>query len=117
MKFLIDAHLPSSLSKIFIESGFDCIHTLYLPDKNFTSDRTISSISISEKRIIITKDTDFFHSFLLKREPYKLVFVTVGNLKLKEVNLLFKDHFKDIISALQDHSMIELNLKGVKIII
>lgn len=116
MKFLIDAQLPATLTKVFIESGFDCIHTLELPYKNLTSDETIREISLKENRIVITKGTDFFHSFILNRKPYKLVFITVGNLRIKEIAQLLVLHFQDIVAAAKDNSIIELNKLRVKIL-
>ena len=91
MKFLIDAQLPATLARLFIEAGFDCMHTLSLPDKNLTTDQAINSLSLKESRLLITKDTDFFHSYLLYKEPYKLVFITVGNLRLKELHKSFRN--------------------------
>lgn len=71
MNFLIDAQLPIELSELFNKKGHHSIHTLQLPDKNFTSDNFIRSISISEKRVVITKDSDFYDSYILKKEPTK----------------------------------------------
>lgn len=79
MRFLIDAQLPPSLKLLFIENGYDCIHTLDLKLGNDTSDTIINKISIEEQRILITKDSDFYHSFLIKNEPYKLIIVKLGN--------------------------------------
>jgi predicted nuclease of predicted toxin-antitoxin system len=117
MKFLIDAQLPASLTRLFIEVGFDCVHTLSLPDKNLTPDQVINSLSLKESRILITKDTDFFHSYLLYKEPYKVIFITVGNLRLKELHKVFETHLSIIISAIKNNGMIELNKQGVKILI
>ncbi len=39
MKFIIDAQLPPSLKYLFRDKGFECIHSLDLEDKNFTTDR------------------------------------------------------------------------------
>ncbi len=50
MKFLIDAQLPPSLKRIFIDNGYDCIHTLDLTSGNETTDEIINKISIDEKR-------------------------------------------------------------------
>ncbi|CAN5253082.1 hypothetical protein BH20BAC1_BH20BAC1_17620 [soil metagenome] len=69
MKFLLDAQLPPSLKQLFINKGYDCIHTLDLELGNDTPDKTINKISVEEKRILITKDSDFFDSFI-KNEPY-----------------------------------------------
>lgn len=79
MKFLIDAQLPRSLKQLFIEKGYDYIHTLDLALGNHTPDKSINQISIKEKRIVITKDSDFFYSLMLKKEPFKLILVKLGN--------------------------------------
>ncbi|MEO6638714.1 MAG: DUF5615 family PIN-like protein [Ginsengibacter sp.] len=79
MKFLIDAQLPPSLKQIFIDYGYDCIHTLDLESGNDTSDQRINKLSIEEERILITKDSDFYQSFIIRKEPYKLIFVKLGN--------------------------------------
>ena len=73
MKFLIDAQLPKKLSLFLIENGFDSLHTLDLIDANLTTDEQINQLSIFELRIVITKDTDFYNSFLLRKVPYKLL--------------------------------------------
>ena len=66
MKFLIDAQLPPSLKNLFLSKGFDCIHTLDLEMQNETPDNIINSISVTQQRILITKDVDFFNSFSVK---------------------------------------------------
>ena len=69
MKFLIDAQLPPSLAQSFQQAGQDCIHTLDLPERNHTSDQTINKLTISDNLILVTKDTDFFHSYLSIKSP------------------------------------------------
>ena len=59
MKFIIDAQLPISFSNHLKLRGQDSIYTLELPDKNKTKDNYITNISISEKRVVVTKDNDF----------------------------------------------------------
>ena len=65
MKFLIDAQIPRSLKQLFINKGYDCIHTPDLESGNDTTDKIINKISTEEKRIVITKDSDFYHSFII----------------------------------------------------
>lgn len=45
MKFLVDAQLPKSLSLLLIKFGFNCIHTLDLPEKNLTQDNFLLKIA------------------------------------------------------------------------
>lgn len=76
MKFLLDAQLPKDLAKLFTYRGYDAIHTLDLANKNFTKDSEINSISLNEKRVVISKDLDFVDSLLVSDKPYKLIFVS-----------------------------------------
>ena len=82
---IFDAQLPRSLKQLFISKGHDCIHTLDLEKRNETPDKIINSISIKQQRIVITKDGDFYDSFLLNREPYKLILVKLGNTSRNEL--------------------------------
>jgi predicted nuclease of predicted toxin-antitoxin system len=108
MKFLIDAQLPPSLKNLFISKGFDCLHTLDLDLKNETPDSVINFISINEERVVITKDTDFLKSFLLKKQPYKLILVKLGNTSKNEVINFFQNKFNEIIKRIESESLIFL---------
>jgi predicted nuclease of predicted toxin-antitoxin system len=105
MKFLIDAQLPPSLKELFLTKGYDCIHTFDLELGNNTPDNIINKISVEEKRILITKDSDFFQSFIIKKEPYKLIFVKLGNTSKNELLNFFSDKFSEIISTIQEEDM------------
>jgi len=109
MKFLLDAQLPPSLKQLFIARGFDCIHTLDLELGNDTPDKLINKISVTEQRILITKDSDFFDSFLIRNEPYKLILVKLGNTSKKELIQFFHDRFTDIIEKIKVETMILLS--------
>lgn len=108
MKFLIDAQLPPSLCQLFIARGFDCLHTLNLPLQNETPDNTINSISVNEQRILITKDGDFFDSFMVNHEPYKLILVKLGNTSKNELLQFFSMQFDNIIEKIKEEDMILL---------
>ena len=109
MKFLIDAQLPPSLKQIFISRGYDCIHTLDLESGNDTTDKIINKILIEEGRILITKDSDFYHSFIIKKEPFKLIFVKLGNTSKNDLVDFFINKFSEIISEIEKDDMILLS--------
>lgn len=113
MKFLIDAQLPKALANFFRERGFDAIHTLELPNKNVTDDLEINRISLAESRIVISKDADFYDRFAAKQEPYKLLYLTTGNIRNKDLIELFDKNFLLIIHSLQNGSVVELNRTAV----
>jgi predicted nuclease of predicted toxin-antitoxin system len=116
MKFLIDAQLPKALARFFRERGFDAIHTLELPDKNITGDLEINRISLTEQRIVISKDSDFYNSYSAKQEPYKLLYLTTGNIRNRDLIELFDKNLPLIIRVLQNGSVVEINQTAVIVI-
>lgn len=113
MKFLIDAQLPKVLAGFLRERGFDAVHTLELPNKNVTGDSEINQISLAEQRIVISKDSDFYDSYSAKQEPYKLLYLTMGNIRNKNLIELFDKNFLLIIHSLQNGSVVELSQNTV----
>lgn len=116
MKFIVDAQLPKSLAKWLREQGHDAIHTLDLPLKNATDDLDINELSLKEKRIVITKDSDFFDRYFQKTEPYKLLFLTVGNFSNQALLQLFTDNLDKITSTLETHFVVEINRNSLIVI-
>lgn len=109
MKFIIDAHLPKSICAAFISAGQEAVHTSELPLGNDTQDNEILVLAVQEQATVVSKDNDFYHSFLLYRQPPKLVVVKVGNMKLKAVRLLFEAQAANIVESLRGHDLIELH--------
>jgi predicted nuclease of predicted toxin-antitoxin system len=113
MRFLVDAQLRKRLALLLKDLGYDLIHTLDLPDKNATSDVEINNISIVEKRIVISKDRDFFDSLLLNKQPFKLLFVTTGNINNNQLIELFKKNIVDINQLFEQYDLIEINREDI----
>ncbi len=111
MKFLVDAQLPKKLSFLLNDAGYDALHTLDLPEQNFTKDSQINEISIKEKRVVISKDLDFIESLLISDKPYKLLAVSTGNITNKTLMELFKIHLNEIVLALSESRLVELTHK------
>lgn len=109
MKFIIDANLPFRLAKSLKEKGYDIIHTDDLPDKERIKDNEIKKIAVNQKRIIITKDSDFLDSHLIQGIPSKLLLITTGNIINKALIILFDNHFDRIIDLFDLYDFIELN--------
>ena len=81
MKFLVDAQLRRRLSELLCAQGHESVHTLDLPSANRTTDDEINRVALAEQRAVISKDSDFVDSFLLRRELYKLLVVATGNIR------------------------------------
>lgn len=109
MKYLVDAQLPYLLADVLRQKGFDVIHTDDLPDKDETSDTQIRRIAIRDDRVVITKDSDFQDSYLLFKQPPRLLLLTTGNIKNRKLLDLFRQVIDSINELFKNHNFIELN--------
>jgi predicted nuclease of predicted toxin-antitoxin system len=109
MKFLIDAQLPRHLATQLQDAGFEVTHTFDLPAGNRTTDQALINLSLSAQAVVVTKDSDFVQSFLLKREPWKLLLVSTGNISNDELLTLFQLNIHHIADAFAIFDFIELN--------
>jgi predicted nuclease of predicted toxin-antitoxin system len=108
MKFLVDAHLPRKLAVQLKDMGYDTRHTLGLPLGNRTTDQFINELSITEQRIVITKDSDFVDSFWLQDQPWKLLLVSTGNIRNDELKALFSNNMERIQAGFAEFRFLEL---------
>ncbi|HEV7475272.1 MAG TPA: DUF5615 family PIN-like protein [Pyrinomonadaceae bacterium] len=108
MKFLIDAQLPQRLAVQFRQAGLEAVHTLDLPDGNRTTDRVINELSIREQYIVVTKDSDFVESFLLRGEPRKLLLVSTGNINNASLEALFSANLLRLREGFDTFDFIEI---------
>jgi predicted nuclease of predicted toxin-antitoxin system len=116
MKFLVDAHLPPGLCVLLQAAGHDALHTRQLPAQNRTPDQVINDLSLKEKRVVISKDTDFYYSHLLHRKPWKLLLVRTGNMGTRELKRLFEGHLPAIIQLLEANALVELHRQSVQVV-
>lgn len=116
MKFIVDAQLPKLLARFLSERGFDAIHTLDLPRKNVTDDLEINRISLEENRVVISKDEDFYDIYTARKEPYKLLYLTTGNISNQDLLNLFEKNLLLIVHALQKASVVEINRNNIIVI-
>lgn len=108
MIIYVDAHLPASVSTSFEQQGAKVIHTSGLISGNATPDSEIANLAAQSNGVVVTKDIDFYHSFMLKRIPPKLVLVKFGNARLAEVRKIFATHAAEILELLHSHDLVEL---------
>jgi predicted nuclease of predicted toxin-antitoxin system len=113
MKFIVDAQLPIALSDLINSKGQDSIHTLELPDKNKSQDGFITRLATDEQRVVITKDADFLESYILRKEPPKLLLIKTGNIRNRELISLFGRNMKLIVELFLLHSLIEVTKEEI----
>jgi len=113
VKFLLDAHLPRRLCVLLAEHGHDAIHTLNLSAGNHTKDSVISEISVSEQRVVVSKDSDFVYSHVLHGRPWKLLLIKTGNISAQDLSALIGRHLPVIERVLQTHTLVEVDRSSV----
>lgn len=109
MKYLVDAQLPYLLAEVLREKGYDVVHTDDLPDKDETTDTVIRQIATVEGRVVITKDSDFQDSYLLFGQPPRLLLLTTGNIKNRQLLDMFRRNISIISNLFALHTFIELD--------
>ncbi len=108
MKFLVDAQLPQRLARWLSSKGHDAVHTLDLPAGNRTTDAAINELSLSEQRIVVTKDGDFVDTLLLSQTPYQLLLISAGNISNADLLKLLGENLEDIVRAFETCEFVEL---------
>jgi predicted nuclease of predicted toxin-antitoxin system len=115
MKFLIDEQLPAILADWLSSKGFDAVHALTLSTNTSLSDKEIRRWRMNDERIVITKDEDFFNAYIFQKEPYKLIFLTTGNIKNRQLLDLFRANFDHIVDLMEKHDVVELKKDFIKV--
>lgn len=111
-RFILDENLPATLASFL---GGDCKHAADLGAR--PTDAELWQWGREERRVILTKDADFFERLLLEGPPPKIVWLRVGNLRRVELEALMKRVWPAVEALLADHDLIEVHrssLEGLK---
>ncbi|WP_028525955.1 DUF5615 family PIN-like protein [Runella limosa] len=109
MRFLVDAQLPSLLATWIREKGYEVVHTDDLPNKDETEDQEIRMYADANNCIVISKDSDFYDSYLIRNSPKKLLLISTGNIKNRQLLDLFRKNFSELVKLFPFYSLIEMN--------
>ena len=93
--------------------GLESIHVDELPKGDETPDVEITKFADRENLIVVTKDFDFYHSYMTLGKPKKLFLITTGNLKNRQLFNLFRNNDLIIKNALNRSSFLELSNEGI----
>ncbi len=113
MKFIVDAQLPFALAAFLRGKGYDALHTKELPNGNDSTDAEINKLSISENRVVISKDGDFYNSYTGKREPYKLLYIKTGNITNAKLLDVFDKNLSEILSELEKSDVVTVDQRYI----
>ena len=115
MNFLVDEQLPKILADWLSEKGHDTVHVSALLTNTKILDGYLCELSMAESRVVISKDSDFFNTYLIKSQPYKLLYITAGNLRNRPLLDLFRGSFTPLLGLLENANVIELNQHTIRI--
>lgn len=113
MKIIVDAQLPTKLCEILNQLGFESIHVDELSQGDETPDAEIIAYADSHDLVVLTKDYDFYHSFMALNKPKKLLLITTGNIKNRKLFDLIRNNFMIIAKALERNNFVELSNEGI----
>jgi predicted nuclease of predicted toxin-antitoxin system len=100
VKFLVDNQLPIALARFLSSQGHDAQHVLDIR-MDEAEDREIWSYSISEGRVVISKDEDFLHLAKQVGASGQFVWVRLGNCRKKALLDAFERALPDIVGGLE----------------
>ncbi|WP_370457655.1 DUF5615 family PIN-like protein [Rufibacter sp. XAAS-G3-1] len=70
-------------------------------------------MAADEQRIVISKDSDFLESYLLKKVPPQLLLVKTGNIRNQVLLNLFEKHLSLIQELFSKHSLLEITQEEI----
>lgn len=115
MNLLIDAQLPRRMVGWFTAAGCDAVHTLDLPDGNRTTDIKVIATAEIKERVVVTKDADFVDSHLLLGRPAKLLLISTGNIRNRDLEALLIPLIPELIRGFATHAFLEVDRSGIVI--
>jgi len=85
------------------------VHTLDLPEGNRTTDLAILELCALDRRTVVTKDSDFVDSFVLRHQPEKLLLISTGNIHNTDLEQLLRSNLPAIVAAFEVADFVELS--------
>jgi predicted nuclease of predicted toxin-antitoxin system len=95
------------------QASCDALHTIDLPDKNRATDEQIIHFADGEQRVVVSKDAGFVSSHILSGRPAKLLLISTGNIRNKELEELFVPLIPSLVAEFQVHDFLELGRAGI----
>ena len=117
MNFLIDVHLPISLSK-FLNNQDDCdsVHVNQILQKWHTSDSDICKYA-DNNSMVVTKDTDSKNSHFINKTPKRVIRIALGNISNNELMSLIAKYLPFITPLVtKDIFYVEISRDQINII-
>ena len=118
MHFLVDVHLPVTLSK-FLHQHQHCksTHVNQILQRWNTTDKEICNYADANNMIVVTKDADFKNSHFINNTPLKVIRITLGNTSNADLLKLFEKYIEFLLPLHQKRKFyIEISATQLNII-
>jgi predicted nuclease of predicted toxin-antitoxin system len=109
MKFVLDAHLPRFLVKVFADNGHEAVHVSAFPNGYATLDVEITAYAEGTGSIVISKDSDFVNSVRLTGKPTRLLAVKIGNSSNDDLVELILERLPELEQFFEYAGIVELH--------
>lgn len=113
MRFVIDAQLPNALADCLEQLGHDAVHVKRLPRGGETTDSEIARFADAESRVVVTKDLDFRHTHEAAGRPRRLLLISVGNVRNRDLLALVSAHLGEIVQAFDETDFVGLGAESL----
>jgi len=100
MRFLVDIQLPPVLAHWLIRRGHDACHAYEL-GLGQADDRELHAVAISQGRILVSKDEDFFVLAMRPGDRLGLLWLRIGNCRSKTLLTILETQWPAIVAAFE----------------
>lgn len=94
MKALCDVHIAFKVVYFLQKNGVETKHVNELTHGCFTPDPDICDFADQGGFVVITKDSDFLDSFLLRKSPKKLLKINLGNIPTSRLVAILEENIE-----------------------
>jgi predicted nuclease of predicted toxin-antitoxin system len=98
MRFLVDNQLPPSLARWLRDRGYDAAH-VFESGLHLLDDRDLWARSLSDARIIVSKDEDFLYLANQPGDAGRFLWVRLDNCRNDALLTAFDRSFDTIVAA------------------
>ena len=117
MKVICDVHIAKKVAKSLDSKGVEAIHVNNILDKWYTDDQDIVNYADRNDFVVMSKDSDFKTSHLVKSIPKKLLKVNLGNLSTKRLIAILDENLEFLQEKFDaGKCLVEINSDSIVII-
>ena len=95
-RFLVDVNLPYYFS---LWDNSDYIHQSDIDES--WSDKQIWDYAAANNLIIITKDSDFYHTILTTEPPPKVIHLRIGNMRIGQLHKFLNRVWPEVVMLIE----------------